>query len=130
MDLGVVVQGQSAKLSSRIKNQSTNPVQVSKIESSCECLEVRFSRTRISPGESVLAHAHYDGVREPEFVGALQIEVQLIDDKGTKVGQIDVPIAVRAGEKGAAFGTPRPAKDIEFFMCLAGNFETTYDSCR
>jgi len=94
IDLGVIVQGKSAELSCWIRNQGTGDLQLSKIESSCECLEIHLSKMHIAAGERILAHAHYDGAKESDFAGSLQIEVQLIDDKGTKVGQIDVPIEV------------------------------------
>jgi hypothetical protein len=94
VDLGVVTQGQSAALKTWIKNQSDHAVQVSRIESSCECLDVRLSPMTIEPGKRALVRCHYDGAREPDFVGSLHIEVQLTDDKGMKIGQIDVPIEV------------------------------------
>ena len=50
IDLGVIDKVQSVELSTWIKNQSKISVQASKIESSCECLEVRLSQTRIAFG--------------------------------------------------------------------------------
>ncbi len=99
VNLGVVVQRQSAELNSWITNKGKSSVRVYKSESSCECLEARLSQMRIAPGERALVHVRYDGAREPEFVGSLQIEVRLVDDTGSTVGQIDVPIEViRAAE--------------------------------
>lgn len=98
IDLGVVIQGNSVELRSWVKNQSDKSVQVSIIESSCECLELKLSQKQVEPGERVLAHARFDGAREPAFVGALQIEVQLFDEKGMKTGKIEIPIEVVRGE--------------------------------
>lgn len=98
IDLGVVVQGQSAKLNSWITNQSQEFVEVSNIPSSCECLAVELSKMRIGPGERTLAILNFDGAKEPDFVGSLQIEVELTNDKGIKVGQIDIPVDVIRAE--------------------------------
>jgi hypothetical protein len=98
MDLGVVFQGESARLNAWIKNHSDHEIQATQIEKSCECLEVTLSRTKIAPGERVLVRLHYDGAKEPDFLGSLLIDVQLNDDSGKNVGQIDVPIEVIRAE--------------------------------
>lgn len=94
LDLGVAFQGESARLNAWIKNQSDHEIQMTRIEKSCECLEVTLSRTKLAAGERALVRLHYDGAKEPDFLGSLLIDVQLNDDSGNKVGQIDVPIEV------------------------------------
>jgi hypothetical protein len=49
---------------------------------------------QIPAGGRVLAEVLYDGSKEPDFVGSLQIEANLLDDKGQKVGVIQIPIEV------------------------------------
>ena len=81
-----------------IKNAGKDAVRVSKIQASCECLELKLSHPELEPGQRALAQAHYDGAKEPDFIGSLQIEVELLDDKATKVGQINIPIEVISAE--------------------------------
>lgn len=98
IDLGVVRQGQVASLNFWLKNSGKSPIEVSKIQGSCECLELKLSQPLIEPGQRALAEARYDGAREPDFVGSLQIEVELLDAKATKVGQVNIPIEVIPAE--------------------------------
>lgn len=98
IDLGVVRQGQVASLNVWLKNAGKSAIQVSKIQASCECLELKLSQPLIEPGQRALAQARYDGAKEPDFVGSLQIEVELLDDKATKVGQVNIPIEVISAE--------------------------------
>lgn len=98
IDLGVVRQGHVASLNVWLKNTGKSAVEVSKIQASCECLELKLSQPLIEPGQRALAQARYDGAREPDFVGSLQIEVELLDDKATKVGQVNIPIEVIPAE--------------------------------
>lgn len=93
-DLGVIFQRDSVRMNRWIKNQSDHAVEVTQIEKSCECLEVKLSPTKIGPGERTLAQLHYDGTKEPDFMGSLLIEVKLNDDKGNNVGLVEVPIEV------------------------------------
>lgn len=98
IELGVVRQGQVASLNVWLKNAGKSAVEVSKIQTSCECLELKLSQLLIEPGQRALAQVRYDGAREPDFVGSLQIEVELLDDKATKVGQVNIPIEVIPAE--------------------------------
>ena len=107
LDLGVIVQGKSAALGCWVTNNGKNPVQVSKIESSCDCLTVTLSKQQIAPGEKILVTASYDGAKEAEFVGSLQIEVNLFDDNQTKVGQIEIPIEVISSDNSSEGKKPK-----------------------
>jgi len=98
IDLGVVRQAEVASLNVWVKNTGSSAVEVSKIQASCECLELKMTPQQIEPGQRSLAQARYDGAKEPDFTGSLQIEVELLDDKSTKVGQINIPIEVIRAE--------------------------------
>ena len=93
-DLGVIYQRESARRNGWVKNRTGKPIQIVRIEASCECLDVQLSKFEIAPGDRALAQLHYDGMKEPDFVGSLQIEVNLIGDNDQKVGTIQVPIEV------------------------------------
>lgn len=94
VDLGVVFQGESARLNTWVKNQGDRVIRVNKLERSCDCLIVNFFKTEIAPGDRVLVQFHYDGSKEPDFIGGLMIEVAMMDDKDVKVGQIEVSLDV------------------------------------
>ena len=94
IDLGVIIQGESTETNRWIVNQSDKPILIAKIERSCECLEVRFPKPDIAPGQKALAQLVYDGAKEPDFKGSLQIEVTLSDETGNKIGVIQVPVEV------------------------------------
>ena len=92
--MGVIEQGDSSRISQWIRNQSDHEIQIAKIEKSCECLDVKIVSPQIKPGGRSLIHLSYDGAKEPEFVGGLQIEVTLFNDLGECVGKIEVPVEV------------------------------------
>lgn len=94
IDLGVIYQGEPAGTNRWIQNQSNKSIRIEKIETSCECVNLKFSKEEISPGEKVLAHVSYDGAKEPDFVGALQIQVTVLDDNRHNVGIIQVLVEV------------------------------------
>lgn len=98
MDFGVIFQGESSKLNFWIKNQSNIPVEVSKITSSCDCLVVQLSKMHFGAGDRALVCLHYEARKEQDFVGSLDIEVELMGNNGTKVGQINVPIEIIRSE--------------------------------
>ncbi|MBS0202540.1 MAG: DUF1573 domain-containing protein [Planctomycetes bacterium] len=99
IELGVVKQGESARLSVWVTNKGTQAVEATTLKTSCECLSIELSQPKIGAGERVLAHAHYDGAKEPDFVGSLHIEVELLDPAGKKIGEIAVPIEVIKASK-------------------------------
>jgi len=92
--LGVVFQGESTRINQWVRNQSDKEIHTAKIEKSCECLDVRLSKSQIASGERVLAHFTYNGTKEPDFVGSLLIEVTFSDENEKNVGRIEVPIEV------------------------------------
>ncbi|MDB5342744.1 MAG: hypothetical protein JWP89_1121 [Schlesneria sp.] len=94
IDLGVIVQGKSVETNRWIRFQSDKPIRITKIEKSCECIDVKFPQMKILPGEKILAHISYDGAKEPEFVGSLEIEVKLFDEKNDQIGLLKLPVEI------------------------------------
>ena len=94
IELGVVKQGESARLSVWITNKGQQAIEAATLKSSCECLSIDVSPQQIEAGKRALVNAHYDGAREPDFVGSLHIEVEVLDPAGKKVGEITVPVEV------------------------------------
>ena len=98
VNLGVIFQGESSQIKQWLKNHSDKPIRIAQIFTSCECLEVHLSQLEIARGQKVLATFQYDGAKEPDFVGALQIEVTFADSDGNTVGRFNVPLEVVSSE--------------------------------
>lgn len=94
IDLGVILQGESSQINQWVRNQSDTQIEVAKVEKSCECLDIRLDKQQFKAGERTLCHLSYDGAKEPDFVGSLQIEITLLAADGQKVGLIQVPVQV------------------------------------
>lgn len=94
IELGVVKQGESARLSVWVTNKGKQTIEAATLKSSCECLSIDVSPQQIEAGQRSLVNAHYDGTKEPDFVGSLHIEVEVLDPAGKKVGEFTVPIEV------------------------------------
>lgn len=94
VDLGVLIQGESAVTHRWIKNTSEKPVTIAKVDKSCDCVDLVPAESEIAPNQRVLAKITYDGAKEPDFVGSLQVELKLLDGDGTQVGLVQIPIEV------------------------------------
>lgn len=103
IDLGVIVKGESTTFQQWVSNKGDKPVLVANIYTSCECVNVRLSKSQIAPSERVIAQCSYDGKKAPDFLGSLLIEITLYDENGNKVGRIEVPLEVIAH-----LGTTKP----------------------
>jgi hypothetical protein len=70
-----VTAGEKKTLQITLVNNSSDTVEIEHIESSCDCFRVDLGRNVISPGEEINATLTLDLVREPDFVGAMRLEV-------------------------------------------------------
>ncbi len=73
IDLGFVPQAGQEQETFSLSNTGTKPVDIAKIETSCDCLELRFPRRTIGPSEKILVRAKLDLTKEPQFLGGLGI---------------------------------------------------------
>ena len=94
IDLGVLIQGESAVTHRWIRNSGEKPVTISKVDKSCDCVDLVPAEPEIAPNQRVLAKITYDGAKEPDFVGSLQVELKLTDSSGTQIGLVQIPIEV------------------------------------
>lgn len=94
IDLGVLYQGESAQSNRWITNQSDKPITIGKVQTSCECVNLQFDHQAIEAGEKALAHISYDGTKEPDFIGSLQVQITLTDSQDQTVGIVLVPVEV------------------------------------
>jgi hypothetical protein len=116
-DLGVLTQRGSIRFNAWIKNQGDREIEVTTFKKSCDCLSVELDPPRVPPRGRALVKLHYDGAKEPDFVGSLHITVDLFDAAGTAVGTIEAPIEIIAGKDApiesnpSAPLVPTPVKD-------------------
>lgn len=94
IDLGVIFSTESVVTNRWIRNQSDKPIHIAKVEKSCECIDLKLADFSLEPGKKVLAQVSYDGGKEPDFLGGLDIELTLLDEQGQKIGRINVPVEV------------------------------------
>lgn len=94
IDLGVLIQGESAVTHRWIKNSSEKPVTIAKVDKSCDCVDLVPAESEIAPNQRALAKITYDGAKEPDFVGSLQVELKLLESDGTQIGLVQIPIEV------------------------------------
>lgn len=94
IDLGVVVQGETGQITKWVRNRSDKHIHVADMNKTCECIDVRMSRTQIAANGQVLVDFSYDGAKENDFSGSLVIEVQLSDRAGKALGTLEVSVEV------------------------------------
>jgi hypothetical protein len=59
-----------------LTNQTASPVEVAKIETSCDCVTIDLPKQNSAPGQNVAGRALLDFRHEPRFTGRLKIEVK------------------------------------------------------
>jgi len=95
IDLGIVRQAGREQETFALTNPGTEPVEITKFETSCDCLEIVLPRRKIGPSEKALAVATLDLGKEPQFLGNLAIEVKGLASNGKTAFAIVVEVAVR-----------------------------------
>jgi hypothetical protein len=99
VDLGIVPQGGHETETFSLTNAGSTPVEVARVETSCDCLAIRLARRVIGPSEKVLAQAALDLSKEPDFRGSLAIEVTGLTSSGTVAFSLVVNVTVRPREE-------------------------------
>lgn len=84
LDMGVVPQGGRKQCDFWLSNAGDHAMEVTEIETSCDCLTIELPNRIFPPGQKVAGHALLDLRREPHFKGKLGIDVR---GKG-KLGQV------------------------------------------
>jgi Protein of unknown function (DUF1573) len=76
LDLGTVSQGTSGQAEFLLRNPSSEPIVIGRVEKSCPCLNIRLFGTAIPPGAELRGEALLDMSREPSFTGNLAIDLR------------------------------------------------------
>ncbi len=97
ISLGSLPPGGKASGSLTLKNVSSVPIRVGRIETSCPCLAVSPWPIRIEAGSGHPLTIAFDPASEPEFRGRLGIELKGLDDTGKVLFEGRVDLEVLAG---------------------------------
>lgn len=98
VSLGLLETGQDGGEAVWVVNTSNSKVEISAIEPSCECVEVRLAKMSWAPGERVMANVKYNGAGDASFVGAMRVEVGLFNGT-SRVGRVMVSVEVLSEEE-------------------------------
>jgi hypothetical protein len=74
LDFGVLPKGAQHAITFWLHNPGKASVEISRVKTSCECLEVTLSQECIAPGSKVLASARVDFSDDRDFTGRLRLE--------------------------------------------------------
>ena len=94
LNLGDVPAGGQKQGEFWLTNRTAAPVEVSEIETSCDCLTIDLKNRVLSPGQKVVGKALLDLRREPGFTGTLSIDVTGKGQSGQVVFTLAVKVAV------------------------------------
>lgn len=76
VDFGIVPQGGHQRAYFEVINPSAAPVEIHQVETTCDCLEVTLTNSRIDTGGKILACANLDLGQAAHFVGDLEIQIK------------------------------------------------------
>lgn len=106
IDFGIVPQGQERRHYVELKNTTGQPIQIGRIETTCDCLLVRLASEQLEPGETSLACLHLDLSLASEFTGTLAIDVAGMSNDVKAVFSVKVHVNVRPVSEFSAFEEP------------------------
>ncbi len=95
VELGIVPQAGREQETFSISNAGSNVVEIAKVETSCDCLDVELSRRIAKPGEKLLGVVKLDLAKEPGFTGNLAIEVKGLAKTGELAFSVSVLVTIR-----------------------------------
>ena len=95
VDLGILLQRESSQATLRLRNTQKDSLTLERIETSCPCLAITPLPVVVAPGESKGLTARLDLSSEPDFHGALQIDVTGQDAGGQCLFKTHVDAKVR-----------------------------------
>lgn len=97
MSLGTLTTGQRAELPITLRNRTSRPLGIRRVETSCPCLRAEPMSFTVRPGESAEVRLAFDSSQEPDFRGGLSIGVVGYDSAGEAVFRTRVDLDVWAG---------------------------------
>jgi Protein of unknown function (DUF1573) len=95
ISLGTLEPGRSAVAKLTLRNSTSHPVLVSRVQTSCHCLNVAGQPTHIGSGQVADLTVKFDPTDDPDFRGGLSVDVLGHDPTGELVFQTRVRLEVR-----------------------------------
>jgi Protein of unknown function (DUF1573) len=94
VSLGRLKPGQTARTDVVLKNSGREQRDVSRIETSCPCVQLTPFSARLGPGMSTNLEVKFDPSSESNFRGSLAVRVTGIDAEGVEQFQGTVEVTV------------------------------------
>jgi hypothetical protein len=110
-NLGKVRPGVAVTVPFEVHNRGREPIEVARIETSCECVQVLPPSARVEPSGSFNFSLKCDAVRDDGFRGRLAVDINGFDAAGRSLFQgralVEVEDADGAPRRSAEAGMPR-----------------------
>jgi Protein of unknown function (DUF1573) len=95
IDLGVVLRGSKAWYAFWLANKDPRQqLEISRVETTCDCLTVKLTNQVIEPKKRELVRVCLDTTKEPDFAGALDVEIRFYDHTNNLCEQKIVTVEV------------------------------------
>jgi hypothetical protein len=94
IDVGSIPAGSRCERDFYLQNLGPVPVELTEINTSCECFQIALERSLIGPGEKTKAVARIDFTHDPAFAGNLCLDAQGVA-RGSKLPGFIVHLQVR-----------------------------------
>jgi hypothetical protein len=79
IDVGTIAAGGSAESELTLTNSTDVPISIARVRTSCECVSVVPSASRIESHKTQKVVAHIDLSDEPDFTGGLGPDIEFLD---------------------------------------------------
>jgi len=113
LDFGIVSQGSRARRFFELRNTSGRSIELYRIETSCECLELHVDHGGILAGKTVMAAASLDLTHAADFTGQLAIEVKGLSRAETTQFSMTINVEVRSTKDFGALSLDVPRDDTK-----------------
>lgn len=94
IDLGVIQQGGSAHYAFWLTNETAQGVELGEPSTSCDCLSVSISSSKLKRDERALVTVSYDGSEDATFTGGLAMKAVLLDVHGGRFQELEIRLEV------------------------------------
>lgn len=95
IDLGIVPQGREQHEYFELTNPTAKRIEIDRIETSCDCLNITLANPEIPPGANVLACADLDLTRAIDFRGKVRIEAKGLTTRDQIAFLINIEVDAR-----------------------------------
>jgi hypothetical protein len=102
--LGNLVPGQDSSRVVLVRNRTSAPVTIDRLETSCPCISAKATPSRVESGGLALVTVKYDSAEDPEFTGTLAVECSGLSSSGELLFRFRVDLTVLNTSNMLGFG--------------------------